>query len=106
MSRLLLMVLAVAGCLQPGAPARAAEPVEALADRYNCFMCHRVEEKLVGPAFRDVARRYKDDAAAMERLMAKVRRGGNGNWGTVSMPPNDVGEADLKVLLRWVLARS
>ena len=53
--------------------------------------------------FGDVARRYKDDPQAMERLARKVRRGGNGNWCSVSMPANDVSESDLRALLRWVL---
>ncbi|HEX5128940.1 MAG TPA: c-type cytochrome [Usitatibacter sp.] len=83
--------------------ARAQQDAEALADKYNCSMCHRVDERRVGPAFRDVARRYKDDPQAMERLAKKVRRGGNGNWGSVSMPANDVSESDLRALLRWVL---
>lgn len=78
--------------------------MEALADKYRCSTCHRVEAKHVGPAFRDVARRYKDDPAAMDRLTAKVRRGGNGNWGRISMPANDVSDTDLRALLRWVLA--
>jgi cytochrome c len=94
-------ILAVAGAF-PG-EARSQQDAEALADKYNCFMCHRVEEKRVGPAFRDVARRYKDDPQAMDRLAKKVRRGGNGNWGSVSMPANEVSDGDLRALLRWVL---
>jgi cytochrome c551/c552 len=86
--------------------ALADEGAEALADRYHCFTCHRVEVRHVGPAFSEVARRYKEDPRALEKLSAKVRRGGTGNWGTLSMPPNDVREADLHTLLRWVLARS
>ena len=86
--------------------ARAQPDVEALADRHNCFSCHRVDERHVGPAYRDVARRYRDDPQAVEKLMAKVRRGGGGNWGTVAMPANSVAEAELRVLVRWVLSRS
>ena len=88
------------------ATAGAQEGAEALADKYHCFMCHRVEVRHVGPAFSEVARRYKEDPRALEKLSAKVRRGGTGNWGTLSMPANDVREADLHTLLRWVLARS
>jgi len=99
------IVLAGALLAAPGA-AFGQEDVEALADKYNCFMCHRVDASLVGPAFRDVARRYKEDPRALEKLSAKVRRGGSGNWGTLSMPANDVREADLRTLLRWVLERA
>ena len=101
----LFPVALVAALLGPGASG-AAQDVEALADKHRCFMCHSVEQKLVGPAFRDVARRYKDDAQAVDRLAAKVRRGGSGNWGQVSMPPNNVSETDVRTLLRWVLSSS
>ena len=101
-SRIALLGLLLAAALA----ARAQSDPEDLADKYRCFICHNVEEKRVGPAFRDVARRYKDDAAAFEKLMTKVRRGGNGNWGKTSMPANDVNEADLRTLLRWVLGRA
>ena len=99
------LALAAALLAAPSATFAQADP-EDLADKYRCFICHNVEEKRVGPAFRDVARRYKDDAAAFEKLMTKVRRGGNGNWGKTSMPANDVNEADLRTLLRWVLGRA
>jgi cytochrome c len=58
----------------------------------------------VGPAFREVAQRYKDDAQAQDRLVSKVRNGGRGNWGKIPMPANDVSEGELRALVRWVLA--
>jgi cytochrome c len=85
-------------------PARADEAAAALAEKYRCMACHKVESANVGPAFREVAKRYKDDAAAMDRLVAKVKQGGRGNWGKIPMPANDLSEADLRVLVRWVLA--
>ncbi|MND04345.1 Cytochrome c-551 precursor [compost metagenome] len=57
----------------------------------------------VGPAFREVARRYKDDAQATDKLVAKVKSGGRGNWGKIPMPANDLSEGDLRTLVRWVL---
>ena len=97
--------LALALLALPG-EARVEDDPEALADRYQCLTCHRVEVRHVGPAFSDVARRYKDDPRALEKLSSKVRRGGSGNWGTIAMPANDVREADLHTLLRWVLGRA
>ena len=103
MHRALATLALSLGLAMPGIVSAQQPDVEALADKYRCFMCHRVEEKRVGPAFREVARRYKGDPQAMERLARKVRRGGNGNWGSVSMPSNDVDDKDLRILLRWVL---
>ena len=99
------LALAAALLSAPGI-ARGQADVEALADKYGCFVCHRVDVRHVGPAFSDVARRYKEDPRALEKLAAKVRRGGSGNWGPLAMPANDVRDADLRSLLRWVLERA
>ena len=74
-----------------------------MAGKYRCMACHRVDAPNVGPAFREVARRYKDDAEATDKLVAKVKKGGRGNWGKIPMPANDLSEGDLRVLVRWVL---
>lgn len=81
-----------------------AMPVTELARRKACLSCHGVDNQVVGPAFRDVAKRYKGDAAAETRLVDKLKRGGGGNWGALSMPPNpDLAAADAATLVRWVL---
>jgi cytochrome c len=65
-----------------------------------------VEQRVVGPAFREVAQRYAGDAGAAARLAAKVRAGGQGNWGQVPMPPAAaISDAELSALIAWVLAR-
>jgi len=77
----------------------------ALAQKNNCLACHAVDTKLVGPAYKDVAAKYKGDASAAEKLAAKVKAGGMGVWGQVPMPPNpQVSDADLKEIIAWVLA--
>ena len=87
-----------------GAKAAHAMPVMELARRKACLSCHGVDQRVVGPAFRDVAKRYKGDGAAEARLVDKVRRGGSGSWGPLSMPPNpDLAAADAATLVRWVL---
>lgn len=79
---------------------------QALADKAGCIACHKVDVKLVGPAFKDVAAKYKTRADAVPYLMKRVREGGPGNWGVVPMMANDVNrisDADLKTLIEWVL---
>ncbi len=75
-----------------------------LARRKACLSCHGVDKRIVGPAFRDVAARYKGQAGIEAKLAEKLRRGGGGNWGPLAMPPNpDLAEADAAALAKWVL---
>ena len=79
---------------------------QALATSKNCMACHAVDKKLVGPAFKDVAAKYKNDKTAVDKLAAKVMAGGGGVWGVVPMPANpQVNEADAKKLVAWVLSQ-
>jgi cytochrome c len=79
---------------------------EALAKKYNCLTCHAVDKKLVGPSYQDVAAKYKGDAGAEAKLIAKVKNGGSGAWGQIPMPPNaSVPDADIKTLVQWVLSQ-
>lgn len=76
-----------------------------LAQKYNCTACHSVDKKVVGPAYKDVAKKYAADKGAEAKLVAKVKAGGAGNWGAVPMPPNpQVSDADLKTPVKWVLS--
>jgi cytochrome c len=77
---------------------------EALAKAKNCMACHAVANKLVGPAYKDVAKKYAGDKTAVDKLAAKIIKGGSGVWGAVPMPANpQVSEADAKKLAAWVL---
>ncbi len=79
---------------------------EALAKARNCVACHAPASKLVGPAYRDVARKYATDAGAVDRLAAKVIKGGSGAWGAVPMPANpQVSEAEARRLVSWILSQ-
>jgi cytochrome c len=98
----LLILLAAAGL----AATPAAWAGNELMDKGGCSACHRVDDKLVGPAFKDVAARYRSDKNAAGVLFDKVRDGGSGSWGDTPMPPNDedrISDADLKALIAWVL---
>ncbi|GMV57559.1 c-type cytochrome [Betaproteobacteria bacterium PRO7] len=99
-----LTVLAVALCAALAASG-AARADEALAKKHNCVACHQVDKKSVGPAYKDVAKKYKGQADAVAKLSDKVKKGGSGVWGPVPMPPNAaVPDADIKKLVEWVLA--
>jgi cytochrome c len=73
-----------------------------LATKSGCMACHAVDKKLVGPAYQEVAKKYKASDEAM--LIDKVKKGGKGNWGQIPMPPNDkLKDEDVKTLVKWVL---
>lgn len=93
---------AALGLVAAASPALADE---ALAKKHACTACHAVDKKLVGPAYKDVAAKYKGDAKAEAKLAEKVKKGGSGVWGQVPMPPNpNVPDADVAKLVKWVLA--
>ena len=78
---------------------------EALAKKHNCFACHAVDKKLVGPSYKDVAAKYAKDPNAEAKLAEKVKKGGSGVWGPVPMPPNtQVSDADIKAMVTYILA--
>ena len=94
-------ILALASLTLLAAPAMASED---LAKKHACTACHAVDKKVVGPAFKEVAAKYKGNAKAEAMLVEKVKKGGVGVWGQVPMPPNSsVPDADVKALVKWVL---
>jgi cytochrome c len=77
----------------------------ALATSKNCMSCHAVDRKILGPSFKEVAAKYKDNKGAADMLATKIIKGGSGVWGAVPMPANNqVSEADAKKLAAWVLS--
>lgn len=81
--------------------ARAKKIVAANA----CMGCHAVDRKILGPAFRDVAAKYKGDKGAEAQLVNKVKNGGSGVWGAVPMPAHpNMSDADIKTVVQWILA--
>ncbi|MBR7800165.1 c-type cytochrome [Undibacterium sp. FT137W] len=76
-----------------------------LAKAKNCMSCHSVDNKILGPAFKDVAKKYAGDKTAEAKLATKVVKGGSGVWGAIPMPANaQVSEAEAKTLVKWVLS--
>ncbi len=77
----------------------------ALATSKNCMSCHAVDRKVLGPSFKDIAAKYKDNKGAVDLLATKIMKGGAGVWGPVPMPANtQVSDADAKKLAAWVLS--
>lgn len=75
-----------------------------LAKEKACFSCHSIEQKVIGPAYKDVAAKYVGQDGIEDKLTKKVLRGGSGVWGTMPMPPNiQVTEAEARTLVKWVL---
>lgn len=76
----------------------------ALAKKKNCFACHALDKKAVGPSWRAVAEKYRGDAGAQAALESKVRKGGKGNWGSMAMPPQpSLSGEELTGLVQFVL---
>ena len=76
----------------------------ALATSKYCMACHAVDKKLVGPSYKDVAAKYAGQKDAVDKLAAKIVKGGAGVWGPVPMPANaQVNDADAKKLAAWVM---
>jgi len=77
---------------------------EAMMKKDGCAACHSIDKKVIGPAYVDVAAKYKGDKDALAKLTDKVKKGGVGVWGQIPMPPNaQVPEADIKELVSWIL---
>jgi cytochrome c len=93
------------------APALAALPASpgakaalALMQKHACVVCHGVDSKIVGPAFRDVAKKYGERPDAVAYLMGKIRSGGMGLWGAIPMPPQTLNDADARTIAQWLAA--
>lgn len=78
---------------------------KALVDDNSCLGCHKIDEKMVGPAFRDVAKKYQKDPGALNYLVNKLAEGGAGVWGEMNMPAfSGLSEGDRTALATYVLS--
>jgi cytochrome c len=100
-----LIAAAVAGLFVNGvAHAADAAKAQALIKGSDCAACHASETKLVGPSYKDIAKKYKGDAAAIGKLAEKVKKGGSGVWGAIPMTPHpNMKDDDLKVIVEWIV---
>jgi cytochrome c len=87
------------------AAADSSDPA-ALAQAKGCLACHQIDVKVVGPAYKDVAAKYKGNPDALATLVEKVKTGGSGNWGQIPMPPQvAASDEEIKILVKWVLSQ-
>lgn len=102
MSKASWAIVAAALTAALAAPAQADE---ALATAKNCMSCHKIDKKLVGPSYKEVAAKYAGQAGAVDKIAAKIMKGGSGVFGAIPMPANtQVNEAEAKKLAAWVLS--
>jgi cytochrome c len=103
-ARFIAATLAAAVAAAVSLPAAADEAGEKLLKDKGCTACHANDKKLVGPAYKEVAKKYKGDAGAAGKLAEKVVKGGQGVWGPIPMPPNKVSDDEAKKMVATVLA--
>ena len=100
-----MKAILVAAAAVAALASNAALANEQLAKEKNCLACHAVDHKVVGPAYKDVAAKYKGDKSAEGKLATKIMKGGGGVWGQVPMPANpQVSEAEAHKLTQWILS--
>ncbi|MBM3350585.1 MAG: c-type cytochrome [Betaproteobacteria bacterium] len=103
----LLLTIAAAGSMLLASQSYAADAAaaKALAQKSGCLACHSVDQKVLGPAYKDVAAKYKGDKSAEAKLVEKVKKGSSGTWGNVPMPAHaHVKDADITTIVQWVLS--
>ena len=99
-----MILAALLGTIASGS-ALAADPAAA-AQKAGCMACHAMDKKPLGPAFKDIAAKYKGQGDAVAKLSEKVRKGGSGVWGPIPMSPNPadkISDGDLKDVVSWIL---
>ncbi len=103
MKRIMISLGAIAAVLLIAGNAMATD-MPPLAKQNKCTSCHAIDRKVVGPAWMDVAKKYKGEKGAEAKLVAKVKNGGKGVWGTIAMPPQPAKDEDVKELVKFILA--
>ena len=102
MKSVIVSIIAAAGFIV----ASSAFADDALLKKSNCMGCHKMEGKLVGPGFKEIAAKYKGDATAQAKMETKVAKGGAGAWGTMPMPAMaTVKPEDIKTMVAYILTK-
>jgi cytochrome c len=98
------LLLAACAAFTAAAFAGAVLANEKLAQSSGCMTCHFVDKKIIGPSYKEVATKYRNDKNAGADLFKKVKSGSKGVWGETPMPPNaHVKDEDIKTLVHWIL---
>jgi cytochrome c len=105
MNKLMMTAASAALLALSGAASADDAQGQALAQKSACMSCHGVDKKIVGPAFKEVAKKYEGDKTAHDKLVEKVKTGGKGVWGPIPMPPSpQVKPEDASKIIDWVLS--
>jgi cytochrome c len=98
-----IVISASFGLALASGAALAADAQQLLKEK-NCLTCHQLQTKVVGPAYKDVAAKYKARKDAEAYLVTKIKGGSTGVWGPIPMPPNGtVNDEEAKTLAKFVL---
>ena len=82
-----------------------AEKALTLIGSSDCMTCHAIDRKVIGPAYKDVAKKYEDTKAVEDTLVSKIKHGGSGNWGNIAMLPHpDLAEEDARIMVKYILS--
>jgi S-disulfanyl-L-cysteine oxidoreductase SoxD len=101
-SRFAAAEAAVVPAVSKSMGATAGAAATALIQKHACVACHGIENKILGPSFRDVAKKYASRADAAAYLTGKIQAGGSGVWGALAMPAQALGESDAKAIAQWL----
>jgi cytochrome c551/c552 len=89
----------------PASSVKELKTPEALGFKFGCTLCHGLDKKIVGPALKDIAAKYRSDPTGPARIAEQVRQGGSGKWGPALMPPFPMVAGDeVKILSDWILS--
>ena len=111
MGKRIALLAAAASLLAASSAASAAlddKAAQQIMSKANCAVCHAIDKKSVGPAYREVAKKRKADMDAAAMLATKVREGGSGAYGQIPMPPNPkekISDDEIKQLVEWILTK-
>jgi S-disulfanyl-L-cysteine oxidoreductase SoxD len=102
------VLMAAAPTPAPAPAAKSGEPTAAslapILSKNTCTACHGVDNKIVGPSFKDIAKKYAGRSDGQTYLAGKIRAGGSGVWGNVPMPPQSLAPADADLVARWLMS--
>lgn len=100
-----ILAILAAGSMMVATHVNAEDAGKALAQKSGCFACHSMDKKVLGPAYKDVAAKYKGDKTALAKLVEKVKKGGSGVWGPMPMPANSpqIKDEDITTIVKWIL---
>lgn len=109
MKKMLMVLVAGVGLMAGGVAGAAVTQEQAMAlikdKKLDCLTCHAIDNKIVGPSWKDVGAKYRGQKGAKAKLVEKVKKGGSGNWGTVPMTPHPAASnADLGKLVDFILS--